>query len=59
VFWCGNRKRTFGTPRRRWEDNVNMDLQKVGWEFMNWIDLARDRGKWRDLVNAVMKFRVP
>jgi len=40
---------------RRWEDNIKMDLQEVGCEGMDWIDLAQDRGSWRELVNAVMK----
>jgi hypothetical protein len=41
-------------PRRRWEDNIKMDLQEVGCGSMNWIDLAQDRDGWRALVNAVM-----
>jgi hypothetical protein len=47
-------KRPLGTPRRRWEDNIKMDLQDV-----DWIDLAQDRNRWRALVNAVMNRRVP
>jgi hypothetical protein len=47
-------KRPFGKPRRRWKDNILMDLQKVGWEGMERIDLAQDRDRWRALVNAVM-----
>jgi ABC-type transporter Mla MlaB component len=43
----------------RWEDNVKMDLQKVGCDGMDWIDLAQDRDRSRELVNAVMKLRVP
>jgi hypothetical protein len=46
-------------PRRRWEDSVEMDLQEVRWESMDWIDLAEDRIRWRELVNAVMNLRVP
>jgi hypothetical protein len=46
-------------PRRRWEDNINMDLREVGWGCMDWINLAQDRDRWRALVNAVMNFRVP
>ena len=45
--------------RRRWEDNIKMVLQEVGWGSMDWIVLAQDRGWWRALVNAVMNFRVP
>ena len=48
-----------GLPRRRWEDNINMDLQEVGCRGVNWIELAHDRDRWRALVNAVMKLRVP
>jgi hypothetical protein len=52
-------KRPLGKPRRRWEDNIKMDLQEVGCGGMDWIDLVRDTDKWRALVNAVMNFRVP
>ena len=45
-------------PRRRWEDNIKMNLQEVGWG-MGWIDLAYNRDGWRDLVNAVMNLYVP
>ena len=51
-------KRPFGRPRRRWEDNVKMDLQEVGCGCMDWIELAQDRDRWRTLVNAVMNLRV-
>jgi len=51
-------KRPLGRPRRRWEDNNKMDLQEVGCEVMDWIELAPDRGRWRALVNAVMNLRV-
>jgi hypothetical protein len=44
--------------RRRWEDNIKMDLQEVGCKGMDWTDLAQDRGSWRALVNAGMNFRV-
>jgi hypothetical protein len=53
------RKRPLGRPRRRWEDNIKMDLQEVRCGDMDWIELARDRDMWQALVNAVMKFRVP
>jgi hypothetical protein len=46
-------------PRRRWEDNIKMDLQEVECGGMDWIDLAQDRDRWRTLVNAVMNLRVP
>ena len=46
-------------PRRRWEDNINMDLQEVGCESMDWIELAQDRDRWRSLVNAIMNLRIP
>ena len=44
---------------RRWEDNIKMDLQKVSWEGMDWIDLAQNRDRWRAIVNAEMNFQVP
>ena len=52
-------KRPFGRPRRRWEDNIKMDLQEVGSGGMDWNELAEGRDRWRALVNAIMKFRVP
>jgi hypothetical protein len=51
-------RRPLGRPRRRWEDNIKMDLQAVGWG-KDWIELAQDRDRWRALVNAVMNLRVP
>ena len=52
-------KRPLGRPRRRWEENIKMDLQEVGCGGVEWIDLAQDRDRWRALVNAVMSLRVP
>ena len=52
-------KRPLGRPRRRWKDNIKMDLQEVGCEGMDWIDVAPDRDKWRALVYAIMNIRVP
>ena len=53
------RKRPLGRPRRRWVDNIRMDLQKVGCGYVDWIGLAQDRDRWRTLVSAVMNLRVP
>jgi hypothetical protein len=52
-------RRPLGRPRHRWEDNIKIDLQEVGWGGMDWIDMAQDRDRWRALVNAVMNLRVP
>ena len=52
-------KRPLGRPRRRWVDNIRMDLQEVGCGYMDWIWLAQGRDSWRTLVSAVMNFRVP
>jgi len=52
-------KRPLGRPRRRWEDNIKMDLQEVGCGGMDWIQLAQERDRWCALVNAVMNLRVP
>ena len=47
-------KRPFGSPRRKWEDNIKMDLQEVECRGMGWFELAQDRDRWQALVNAVM-----
>jgi hypothetical protein len=52
-------RRPLGRPRRRWEDNIKMNLREVGWGGMNWIELAQDRDRWRAVVNAVTNLRVP
>jgi hypothetical protein len=52
-------RRPLGSPRRRWVDNIKMDLSEIGWDGMDWIDLAQDRDQLRALVNAVMNLRVP
>jgi hypothetical protein len=52
-------KRPVGRPRRRWVDNIKMDLREIGWDGINWIDLAQDRDQRRALVNMVMNLRVP
>jgi hypothetical protein len=52
-------KRILGRPRRRWVDNIRMDLGEVGWGDVGWIGLAKDRNSWRALVNAVLNIRVP
>ena len=52
-------KRPLGKPRRRWEDNINMDLKDVGGGCGNWMELAQDRERWRAIVSTVMNFRVP
>ena len=47
-------RRPLGRPRHRWEDNIKMDLQEVGCGYMDWIEVAQDRDRWRALVNVVM-----
>ena len=52
-------RRPLGRPRRRWEDNIRIDLREVGCECVDWMELAQDRDRWRALVSAVMNLRVP
>jgi hypothetical protein len=62
TFWLGGLKATgrpLGRPRRRWEDNIKMDLREIGFGDVDWIHLAQDRDRWLALVNTVMNLRVP
>jgi hypothetical protein len=52
-------KRPLGRPTRRWVDNIRMDIGEVEWGDMDWIGLAKDRNRWRALVNSVLNLRVP
>jgi hypothetical protein len=52
-------KRPLGSPRRRWVDNTKIVLREIGWDSVDWIDLAHDRDRWRALVNTVVNLRVP
>ena len=52
-------KRPLGMPRRRWEDNIRIDLEEIGINAHNWVDSAQDGDYWRALVNAALNFRVP
>jgi hypothetical protein len=52
-------KRPLGTPRRKWVDNIRMDLIELGWGDVDWNGLAQDRDRWRVLVNSVFNLRVP
>jgi len=52
-------KRLLGRPRHRWEDNIKMHLQEIGWGGLDWIDLTEDRDRWLAVVNEIMNLRVP
>jgi hypothetical protein len=52
-------KSLLGRPRRRWVNNIKMDLGEIGWDVADWIELTQDRDQWRALVNTVMNLRVP
>jgi hypothetical protein len=52
-------KRPLGRPRRRWVDNTKMDLREMGWDGVDWNDMAQDRYPWRAHVNTVLNLRVP
>jgi hypothetical protein len=59
LLWKPEGKRLLGRPRHRWVDNIRMDLQEAGFGYMEWIELAQDRDRWRTFVSAVMNLRVP
>ena len=59
LVWKREGRRPLGRPRRRWADNIRMDLQEVGCGYMDWIGLAQDRERWGTVVSAVMNLRVP
>jgi hypothetical protein len=52
-------RRPLGRPRRRCVDNSKMDLREIGWDEVDWIDMAQDRDQWKALVNTVLNLRVP
>jgi hypothetical protein len=52
-------KRPLERPRRRWVDNIKLDLREIEWDGVNWIDMAQDRDKWKVLVNTVLNLGVP
>jgi hypothetical protein len=52
-------RRPLGRPRRRWVDNIRMDLREVGWGNVDWIGLAQDRNSWGDVVNSALNLRIP
>jgi hypothetical protein len=52
-------KKPLGRPKRRWVDNIKMDLRDIGWDGVEWIDMTQDRDQWRAFVNAVLNLRVP
>jgi hypothetical protein len=61
-FWLGGPpegKRPLGRPRRRWEDNIKLDIREIGIDGSNWTQLAQDRVQWRACVNTVMNLPVP
>jgi hypothetical protein len=60
-YWYGSQKEknTGRKPRRRWVDNIKMDIGEIGWGGMYWFDLAQDRDQWRSLMNVIMNLQVP
>jgi hypothetical protein len=59
LFGKSEGKRLFGRLRRKWEDNIRMDLKEIGWKGVDWMHLAHDRGQWRALANTVINIWVP
>jgi hypothetical protein len=59
VWRVGKPEGTLGRPRSRWVDNIRMDLGEVGWGDVDWIGLAKDRNRWRALVNLILNLQVP
>jgi hypothetical protein len=59
AYWLLVGKPEGKRPRRRWVDNIKMDLREIGCDGMDWIDLAQDRDQWSSLLNTVMNLRVP
>jgi hypothetical protein len=59
LFGRPEERRPLGRPRHRWEDNIKMDLMKIGFGDVDWIHLTQDRDRWRALVNTVINLRVP
>jgi hypothetical protein len=57
-YWWESQKPP-GRPRRRWVDNIKIDLREIGWDGMDWIKLAQDRDQWRALVNMAMNLQIP
>ena len=58
-MWKLEGKRPLGRPRRRWQDNIKIDLQEVGGGWEDWMELAQDGDRWRELVSTVMNLQVP
>jgi hypothetical protein len=52
-------KRPLGRPKRRWVDNIKMDLREIGWDGVDWMDMAQDRDQWRAFVDTVLNLLVP
>jgi hypothetical protein len=59
LVWRPEGRKPLGRPRRRWEDNIKMDLREIGFWDVDWIHWAQDMDRWRALVNTVMNLRVP